>query len=181
LTTAELPGKRSSMELRNHRHVDPDLLRPRLSLRIYPDEVLRKRADPVTVFDSRLSDVLEEMVLLMRTNHGIGLAATQVGLLERFFIFEYHADAKCLANPRIRRSYGNGKLVEGCLSLPEVQVRVSRPQWIEVVAYDPRGRRVRLEVQGILAHVVQHEIDHLNGVLIVDHGDPLKGDRDGSP
>ena len=147
---------------------------PRVSLRIYPDEVLRKRADPVTVFDSRLSDLIQEMVLLMRDNNGIGLAATQVGLLERFFIFESPADFHCLVNPEIRRFDGHGELVEGCLSLPSVQVRVSRPQWVEVVAYDPRGRRIRYAMEGLLAHVVQHEIDHLNGVLILDHGEPLQ-------
>jgi peptide deformylase len=146
-----------------------------LSLRIYPDEVLRTKCQPVATFDSSLSDIADEMQVLMKAKDGIGLAAPQVGILGRFFVYELNGSSACLINPVLRAAYGESGLVEGCLSLPGTLVDVSRPQLIQVEGYDLKGKHVRLTVTGLTAHLMQHEMDHLDGVLIVDYGDPVVG------
>jgi len=145
-----------------------------LSLRIYPDSVLRQVCGPVERFDSTLRDLLDEMLRLMRAREGIGLAAPQVGITRRLFVCEIEGQSMSLVNPRIEGGSGSDNMVEGCLSLPDTQVDVTRKQGIRVTAYDGYGRRKKLEVTSLWARVMQHEIDHLNGVLICDHGDPIE-------
>ena len=145
-----------------------------LTLRIYPDSVLREVSEPVERFDSELRDLLDEMLRLLRAKEGIGLAAPQVGITRRLFVCDIENRSMCLVNPEIRESSGTGDLVEGCLSLPRMQVNVTRNETIRLSAYDPRGQKRELAATGLWARVMQHEIDHLNGVLICDHGDPIK-------
>jgi len=145
-----------------------------LSLRIYPDCVLREVCEPVERFDSELRDLLDEMLRLMRAKEGIGLAAPQVGITRRLFVCEIEGQSMSLVNPGIEGGVGSDNMVEGCLSLPDTQVDVRRKQEIRVAAYDARGRKKRLEATGLWARVIQHEIDHLNGILICDHGDPIE-------
>jgi peptide deformylase len=141
-----------------------------LRLRIYPDEVLRMKCEPVAAFDSSLSDIADEMQALMKVKSGIGLAAPQVGIRQRFFVYKLNGLFGCLINPVLKAAYLKGVLVEGCLSLPGIQVAVLRPQLILVEGYDLKGKHVRLTQTGFGAHVFQHEMDHLDGVLIVDYG-----------
>ncbi len=141
-----------------------------LYFRLYPDTVLRTICAPVERFDTSLADVLHEMLALMRACGGIGLAGPQVGIQQRLFVAEIDLQAVCWINPVILARGGRGKRVEGCLSLPGVQVNVERDLEITVQGYDARGQRCTHNVRGLWARVMQHEIDHLNGRLICDHG-----------
>jgi peptide deformylase len=128
----------------------------------------------VEEFDSALEDMLHEMVLLMRAHRGIGLAAPQVGIVRRFFLCELDGNVVSFVNPEIDKCKGQAELVEGCLSLPGVSVNVSRNRRLRVRAYDPSGRRIRCKLTGLWSRVFQHELDHLDGVLISDHGENLE-------
>lgn len=147
--------------------------RRQLSLKIYPDSALRQVCTPVGRFDGELGDLINEMLILMRTNNGIGLAAPQVGITKRLFVCELEGRAISLINPEIKVVSGQAEMVEGCLSLPEVQVNVTRNEQLHVHGYDSKGQRKQLKMSGLWARVVQHETDHLNGVLICDHGENL--------
>jgi peptide deformylase len=143
-----------------------------LRLRIHPDPILRRVCEPVEQFDGWVSGVLGKMLDLMRTHGGIGLAAPQVGIARRMLVAEIEGQVVRLINPVITASTGFGRLVEGCLSLPEREVDIERPWEIEVLGFDSRGRKQEFRVSGLWARVIQHEIDHLNGVLICDHALP---------
>lgn len=133
---------------------------------------LRQVCNPVDRFGCDMSRLMDDMLRLMRHKGGIGLAGPQVGILWRIFVAEIHGDALCLANPEIRHWTGQSKMLEGCLSLPDVNVKVLRHKDIDVVGYDPLGNKREYRIGGLWAHVIQHEIDHLNGVLITDHSLP---------
>jgi len=141
---------------------------PALHLRVYPDAVLRTLCRPVDRFDTWLADVVAEMRAVMRTSRGIGLAGPQVGIAQRLFVAEIDRQSLCVVNPVILARCGSERMVEGCLSLPGVQVDVQRDRQVEVQGYDAHGCRCRHQLEGLWARVVQHEIDHLNGVLICD-------------
>jgi len=142
-----------------------------LGLRIYPDTVLREVCCTVERFDGWLADVLDEMLVLMRANSGIGLAGPQVGITQRLFVSEIDGQTICLVNPVITSCAGRAEMVEGCLSLPGIGVNVGRSEEIEVQGYDLHGRKHAYRPQGLWARVMQHEIDHLDGVLICDYGE----------
>ncbi len=145
----------------------PAVARP-LSLKFHPDPILRETCHAVERFDSWLSDVLEEMRVLMCIHQGIGLAGPQVGIAQRLFVAKIQRRSLCLINPVITVCGGFDLMTEGGLSLPGVQVDVRRPWQIEVQGFDARGRRRAYCVEGLWARVMQHEIDHLDGVLICD-------------
>jgi peptide deformylase len=141
-----------------------------LVLRTVPDPVLRCVCEPVDAFDRALREVVEEMRQLMLWHQGIGLAAPQAGIALRLFVAEIDGRPLSVANPRLLRcGPGSETAVEGCLSLPGVEVPVSRAQAVKVRGRTPDGRAVTLTVEGLWARVVQHEVDHLNGRLICDH------------
>ena len=140
-----------------------------LSLRLYPDSALRTQCEPVSRFDSSLADVFEEMLALMKANNGIGLAGPQAGLAWRLFVAELEGRTLCIANPVIHVRSGQDRMVEGCLSLPGMQVEMDRALQVEVHGYDAHGRKRKHEAQGLWGRVMQHEIDHLDGVLICDY------------
>jgi peptide deformylase len=142
---------------------------PPLNLVLLPDPVLRQTCMPVDQFDGRLADIIEEMRTLMNQHHGIGLAAPQVGLKERFFVAEISGQFVALVNPLIVNSGGSDEMKEGCLSLPDTQIRIPRRTTIDLAGYDILGHRRLQHFDGLWARVVQHELDHLNGVLICDY------------
>ncbi|MGC9455193.1 MAG: peptide deformylase [Phycisphaerae bacterium] len=146
-----------------------------LSLRLYPDSVLRQRCEPVDRFDEWLADVFEEMLALMRNHKGIGLAGPQAGLTKRLFVAEIAGQTLRLANPVIRAPRGRDRMDEGCLSLPGVQVEVGRSLQVEIHGYDAGGKKLKHTLRGLWARVVQHEIDHLDGVLISDYEQQQSG------
>ena len=147
----------------------------------YPDPVLTKRGDPVTVFDEKLSDLVEEMFETMYTAQGIGLAAPQIGLSRRLLVidvsFKKNPEEKVvLINPEIVEKEGKQFEEEGCLSLPEIREKVHRAARVKVRAQNARGEWFEIEGGELLARAMQHEIDHLDGVLFIDHLSRLKRD-----
>jgi len=137
----------------------------------YGDPVLKSTASAVTEFDQALSDEIEQMIHLMKDGLGVGLAATQVGKLRRLLVFQTNADAtpQELVNPEIEWLSDETEVAaEGCLSIPRVIVEVDRPLYARVRGQDRTGAEVLIEASGHEARVLQHEIDHLNGVLILD-------------
>jgi len=144
-----------------------------LSVRLHPDFVLRQPCAPVERFDSTLSDLLAEMRSLMLANGGIGLAGPQVGITQQLFIGEIEGRHLALINPTLRPGPETETMIEGCLSLPGIRVNVRRPPRVSVSGFDPHGKRVTWQADGLWARVIQHETDHLHGVLILDHGPPM--------
>jgi peptide deformylase len=143
-------------------------------IRQYPDVALRMRARDVTVFDELLVQLVERMADLMHDAQGVGLAATQIGVLQRVFVFAPDDEPmRAVVNPQLTLDESE-KLVEeeGCLSLREVRVPVERATKVVLEGKDPNGDDVRYELEGLAARVVQHETDHLDGVLIIDRTDP---------
>lgn len=144
----------------------------RLSLVLYPDQVLRTVCQPVETFDSALRDLADEMLALMQHHRGIGLAAPQVGLRQRLMVSCIEDHPLVLANLEVKDSTEPRDFRESCLSLPGVQVNVRRPECIRVTGYDLHGQRRSFGAVGLWARVLQHELDHLNGVLICDYHHP---------
>gem|GEM_PF-335948 len=144
----------------------------RLSLVCYPDPIMRPVCRPVDRFDSALRDIAEEMLGLMRFHHGIGLAAPQVGLRYRLVVGGIGDQRFTFTNFEVNDAAELRDFVEGCLSLPGIQVNVRRPERIRVVGHDLHGQRRSFGETGLWARVIQHELDHLNGVLICDYHDP---------
>jgi peptide deformylase len=143
-----------------------------LEVKTFGDPVLKTRASRVKEFDEALLRLTEEMLVTMREREGVGLAANQVGRLRRVLVAGIEEDEYVLVNPVIEaRSEETEVLAEGCLSIPGIQVEVERPVAITVSGQDAAGGEVRFEAEGLLARVLQHEIDHLDGVLILDRTD----------
>jgi peptide deformylase len=155
--------------------LDPEVAARRAAalahVRKFGDPVLRTRARPVDRFDDALREEIERMGMLMIDAVGVGLAATQVGVLHRLLVYRVHQQSpvSALINPEIEWS---GKeleiLEEGCLSLPNVHVDVERPVHVRVAAVNEHGEPITIEASGLEARVIQHEMDHLDGVLVLD-------------
>ena len=144
-------------------------------IRQYPEPVLRMRAREVEQFDGELEQLAARMTWLMSEAAGVGLAANQVGVLQRLFVFQPTAEdePRAMVNPEIvERSDETEHDDEGCLSMQGVLVPVERNIRVTVEARDLEGEKVRLELEGMGARVVQHELDHLDGVLIIDRTTP---------
>ncbi|HEY2335073.1 MAG TPA: peptide deformylase [Solirubrobacterales bacterium] len=137
----------------------------------FGDPVLKSKASPVREFGPGLRAEVERMIAIMRGAAGVGLAATQVGVLRRLLVFQAGADSEptALANPEIEWLSAEAVVAEeGCLSLPRVSMDVERPLHARLSGLDVEGEPVRLEASGLEARVLQHELDHLDGVLILD-------------
>ena len=157
------------------RQLDPELRARREAalahIRRYGDPVLRTKARPVERFDDALREEIQRMGVLMNDSIGIGLAAPQVGVSNRVLVYRVEPDSPIqpLVNPEIEWSSREQETMEeGCLSLPGVHVDVERPLHIRVTALDDHGERITVEASGLEARVIQHEVDHLEGVLILD-------------
>lgn len=143
------------------------------AIRIVGDPVLRQRADEVTDIDARLVRLVDDMFTTMYDAPGVGLAAPQVGVQKRFFIYDLdHGDGQqVLINPVVEESDGEWEFTEGCLSIPGLHFDIVRPRRIHVTGVDLEGREVSLEADDYLARVIQHELDHLDGVLMLERLD----------
>jgi peptide deformylase len=155
--------------------LDPEVIARRdaalARVRKFGDPVLRTRARPVDRFDDALRDEILRMGELMSDALGVGLAATQVGVLNRVLVYRVQPDAviAALVNPEIEWVGDEEEIMEeGCLSLPEVHVDVERPIHVRVRAINEYGEPIMIEASGLEARVIQHEVDHLNGVLILE-------------
>jgi peptide deformylase len=141
----------------------------------YPDSVLKKRCRPVREVTGDLARRAEEMLEFMYESQGLGLAAPQVGWSERVVTLDVEGERegrRIYLNPLIVEREGNLEHEEGCLSLPGVQLEVPRSEKVRVVAYTLDGERVEMEAEGLVACAWQHELDHLNGLLIIDRVQP---------
>lgn len=149
-------------------------------IRVYPDSVLHERAKKVEDF-SDIHHLVERMFKVMRDQEGLGLAANQIGVASQIFVGradeEKSNERIVLVNPIIVEAEGEDVMGEGCLSVPVATVEVPRAEILVVRGFDADGKEVEYKVKGLIARMVQHEIDHLNGVLILDYlskGDLLK-------
>jgi peptide deformylase len=141
-------------------------------IRQYGDPALRMKAREVDAFDTDLQRLVERMTALMHDANGVGLAATQVGVLRRVFVFVDEGEDRVLVNPVVTRtSRGTESEAEGCLSLRDVHVTVERAAEVTIEGVDVHGEPVRYELEPPSSRVVQHELDHLDGVLIIDRTD----------
>lgn len=179
LAEPELSGKDEDEDedgdKEHEEELDPELVARRTAalaqVRKFGDPVLRTRARPVDRFDQKLRDEISRMGELMDDAMGVGLAATQVGVVHRLLVYRVlqQAPMAALVNPEIEWSGKEQEILEeGCLSLPGVHVDVERPIDVRVRAQNEFGEQILIEASGLEARVIQHEVDHLDGVLILD-------------
>jgi len=147
-----------------------------LSLTLYPDPLLRQVAQPVTAFDAALRELVASMFERMLQSKGVGLAAPQIGLKQRILVLNpsgERQDDLTLVNPEIiARSGPDTFFDEGCLSFPGIYAEIRRPERCTVRAFDVAGRAIEAEHTGFVSRIIQHEYDHLEGVLLVDRMSP---------
>ena len=147
----------------------------------YGNPVLQQVCEPITVFDEELEALSKDMIETMYAAPGYGLAAPQVGVLKRLIVIDVTVGEKpdsliVLANPELINTEGDQYEEEGCLSIPEFTARVHRPHRVIVSGRDLKGRERVIEGESVLARVFAHEIDHLNGILFIDHLGAVKRD-----
>lgn len=148
------------------------MIRPIL---FYPDKRLRNPGLEVEEFDAELHELIDDMAETMYSAPGVGLAAPQVGVSKRLFIVDVAtgedepSDLRVFINPELIEAEGETTFNEGCLSFPGIREDIDRPERIKVRAHDRDGKRFELEANGLLATVIQHENDHLDGKLMIDH------------
>jgi len=145
----------------------------RRDILVYPDPFLARKAAPVTVVDDRVRDLIRDMFETMYGAEGVGLAAPQVGVGRRVIVIDVSPVDETIAplavvNPEIVERTGSVAGVEGCLSVPGIQGEVRRAETVVVRGQDEQGKAVRIRADGILSRALQHEIDHLDGVLFID-------------
>lgn len=150
-----------------------------LKVRKYGDPILRRKAPPIQSITPEIKGLIADMIETMYDQVGIGLAAPQVGIPLRLIVVDDNTGgaARPLINPAITRQGGRVVAEEGCLSIPGIFAPVERAEWIEVKALDGDGVPVALEAKALLARVIEHEIDHLDGILFIDRLDTVTRDR----
>lgn len=150
-----------------------------LEIRKYPDRVLKQKASPVTEFDADLQKLIDDMTDTMYDAPGVGLAAPQVGVSRRLAVIDISTKGAkmpllVLINPVFLLKEGSIEFEEGCLSLPEYTAKIERAEKVVVRTMDRKGKEIELEAEGLLAIALQHEIDHLDGLLLIDRISPIK-------
>ena len=142
------------------------------TIRLFGDPVLKQRASEVENIDATLVRLAEDMITTMHAAPGVGLAAPQVGVQKRLFVYDVGEGPAALVNPVIDESRGEWTFEEGCLSVPELSWPIVRPKEVHLRGFDLDGEEVSLEADELLARLFQHELDHLDGVLLLQHLDP---------
>lgn len=140
-------------------------------IRVIGDPVLRRRADEITDVDDRLVRLVDDMVATMYAAPGVGLAAPQIGVEKRLFVYDVGDGPQAIINPVISESDGEWVYEEGCLSVPGLSWEIVRPNAVHLTGYDLDGNEVSFEAEEYLGRVFQHELDHLDGVLLVERLD----------
>jgi len=138
----------------------------------YGNEVLRRAAEPVKAVDDEIRALIARMYEAMAEASGLGLAAPQIGVSKRLFVYDIGDGPHAVINPKLMKKSGEQIGVEGCLSVPGLQGEVPRWEKVVVTGLDEEGKPVRIKAEGLLARVFQHEIDHLDGTLFIDRADP---------
>ncbi|MCJ7646301.1 peptide deformylase [bacterium] len=139
-----------------------------VTIRLYGDNVLRRKSREVKEMNGDIQKLIDNMAKLMYRNKGVGLAAPQVGILKRVIVADVGEGLVSLVNPKILWRQGKDTMSEGCLSIPGINLEVKRSKEVIVEGLNREGEKVQLGAVGLLARVLQHEIDHLEGILIVD-------------
>lgn len=145
-----------------------------LKIRKIPDSILRKKAAKVDKVSDKEKKVLADMAETMYLNQGVGLAAVQVGIDRQLAVIDVGDGLIKLINPVIVKKDGQETQEEGCLSVPEVTVKIKRAKTVHVNFLNEEGEVMQLRAEGLLARAIQHEIDHLSGILIIDHLNPIQ-------
>ena len=141
-----------------------------IEIKKYPDPVLRKKCQEVKEVIQEIKNLGWNMIEIMGKSNGAGLAAPQVDELKRVIVVQTEREPIVLINPKITKKTKETEVMEeGCLSFPGVWLKIKRPLGIEVEAIDKDGKKVQIKAEGILARILEHEIDHLDGVLFIDH------------
>jgi peptide deformylase len=141
-----------------------------LKIRTNPDPVLRKKANKVTSIDSSVLRLIDNMIETLQDSSGVGLAANQVGVPLRIVVIQIpDEELLVLINPEIVETKGERTVIEGCLSIPGYQAEICRAETVKVRAKGRHGRLIRRKASDLLAQAIQHEVDHLNGVLYIDY------------
>ncbi len=146
-----------------------------LKIRTNPDPVLRKKALKVTSIDDSVRRLISNMIDTLHESSGVGLAANQVGVPLRIVVIHIpDEDLLVLINPEVVETEGERMVVEGCLSIPGYQAEICRAETVKVKAKSPSGKWIRRKASDLLAQAIQHEVDHLNGVLYIDYLDDMR-------
>lgn len=141
-----------------------------LPVKIYPDKILRRQSAKIKKIDKKIKRLILDMGKTMLVNEGVGLAAPQVGESIRLIVVNTKDGPLALINPKItRRSWSKELGEEGCLSLPDFRANIKRSKKINVIYLDKDATKIKIKAEGLLARVIQHEVDHLNGILIIDY------------
>jgi peptide deformylase len=141
------------------------------SVRIFGDPVLRKVAKEISDINATLVRLADDMLVTMYAEPGIGLAAPQVGVQRRLFVYDIGEGPKTIVNPVVAETSGEWLYEEGCLSVPGLSWEIVRPKEVHLTGVDLDGNEVSLEADELLARLIQHELDHLDGVMLIDHLD----------
>ncbi len=144
------------------------------TIRVYGDPVLKQRAAEVTDINGSLAKLAQDMVETLYAAPGLGLAAPQVGVQKRLFVYDLDDDEgpKTIINPVISEATGEWTYEEGCLSVPGLYFSITRPKDVHLTGFDLDGNEVSIEATELSARLFQHELDHLNGTLLLEHLDP---------
>ncbi|MBU9889315.1 MAG: peptide deformylase [Candidatus Omnitrophica bacterium] len=143
-----------------------------LKIRVHPDPVLKQKAAPVTDFGPVTQKLFDDMIETMHVSDGLGLAAPQIGLSLRIFIAcptMKKGEEFVIVNPMIEKSAGQETMAEGCLSLPGISADIARATELTLTYQDRHGKKRTVETSDLFARIIQHETDHLNGILLIDH------------
>ncbi|MFA7254823.1 MAG: peptide deformylase [Candidatus Omnitrophota bacterium] len=144
----------------------------KLKIRTYPDPVLKKKAAPVTDFGPAMQKLFDDMIATMHVSDGVGLAAPQIGISQQVFIAcpnMRQGEEYVVVNAVIEKKSGTAVAAEGCLSLPGISGEIVRATKLRLTFQDRAGKKHTAEVEDFFARVIQHEMDHLNGILLIDH------------
>ena len=141
------------------------------NIRLFGDPVLKQRAAEITGVDGKLAKLVDDMIETMYAAPGAGLAAPQVGVQKRLFVYDAGEGPKCVVNPEIVESAGEWEYDEGCLSVPGLFFPIVRPKQVLLKGYDLDGNEISVEADEFEARVFQHELDHLDGVLLLERLD----------
>ncbi len=150
-----------------------------LEIKKYPEGILREKTSPIADFGISLQRLIDNMIETMYASHGVGLAANQVGVPKSVMVIDVSTREKSaplivLINPEIIQADGETAFEEGCLSLPDYTTVVKRAEKVRVKGFDRYGKEIEIEGEGLLSRALQHEIDHLNGLLLIDRISRLK-------
>ena len=141
----------------------------------YPNPILRQKAESIETVDDNVRHLIETMTDAMYMDDGVGLAATQIGITKRLIVFDAGEGLQALINPEIIETGNESQAMEeGCLSLPGIRMEITRPTHVVIKGLDEQGNPVLMDAEGLKARILQHEIDHLDGVLIVDRASSIQ-------